>query len=120
MYSYIETSTETVRNVQVYAGIDGKLRGALGTEVTLFLSPHKSRKEVLVGLRTSDGRTYRSAFVPDSGLFWMLAPKFLWGIAIVLLPFLGAGLLMMPMARNLSMTANARRAAEAIPGAITI
>ncbi|WP_394778259.1 hypothetical protein [Undibacterium sp.] len=52
-YRYMEIGNETIKNVSVYSGMNGKIRNAVGHTVTLYV-----QSGLVAGIQTQDGRIF--------------------------------------------------------------
>lgn len=113
-YSYIEIGDQIIRKVMVMSGLDTKLRNAVGSEATLFVSFN-----AVVGVQSSDGRTYSTSF-PGNTLILYFAVAFMAVLGLFLLPFFGIGLFFFYLAYLFWKQARRVSDSKSIPNAIPL
>jgi len=65
LYSYIEMDDVMLKKIATFRGLNGKLEGALGKRITLYIN-----RNLLVALKEAGGKTYCTEKIPTSGKFF--------------------------------------------------
>lgn len=126
VYSYIELMDgQMLRNIAVVGGLEGKLD--LGLEdhgqVELHIMEGGKKSDLLVAMKTSDGKTYATDL---SGGSWMghVMVAGLGVIGLCLIPAFGLGLVFLWAAwrvrHGMNLTRQARRHVDGLPNAILV
>ncbi|MFZ6644345.1 hypothetical protein ACO0LO_01400 [Undibacterium sp. TJN25] len=89
-YRYMEIGNETIKNVSVYSGMNGKIRNAVGHTITLYV-----QSGLVAGIKTQDGRIFYTDRVGTSLMSAVLLTTIGLPLSFIIigLPILGFGIM---------------------------
>lgn len=125
-YSYVEfTDGQVLRKLSAVGGLDGKLTNAVNEDgqVELHVLEGAKKANVLIAIKTADGRTFAGDMREGRTLMIALV-IIMTGLGVVLIPFLGLGFVFLWFAwqawKALRLVLQAGKHVQALPNVVIV